>query len=33
MMEAGMDIARINMDYFSPIDIEELMKNVQTASK
>ena len=32
MMEAGMDVARINMDYFNPIHIEGLIKNVQNAS-
>ena len=31
MMEAGMDVARINMDYFTPFDIEQLMSNVQSA--
>ena len=33
MLEAGMNVARINMDYFAPIDLEELIKNVQDASQ
>ena len=33
MMEAGMDVARINMDYFESNQIETLINNIRDASK
>ena len=33
MMEAGMDVARINMDYFESNQLEDLINNIKEASK
>ena len=32
MMESGMDVARINMDYFKTNRLEGLIKNIKNAS-
>ena len=33
MLEAGMDVARINMDYFDTSRLEGLIQNIQNASQ
>lgn len=31
-MESGMDVCRLNMDYFEPNDMQSLIGNIQAAS-